>query len=179
MKGLLREVRAILADHPVNAARRAAGRHAVDALWISGGGHEELFFPPTLIRSVASDDAAVRGWANAAGILIERIGRDTGRWPEAPHGDVVAVIEDLYPAWLARDWEAWARALPEVARKAASYREDAKRFEADDVLLVAFGETGAATLAPAEAGLMERLFRRKSSVEPAAWCPDRYEGAVQ
>ena len=31
----------------------------------------------------------------------------------------------------------------------------------------------------AEAGLMERLFRRKSSVEPAAWCPDRYEGAVQ
>ena len=152
VKGLLREVRAILA---------------------------ELFFPPTLIRSVASDDAAVRGWANAAGILIERIGRDTGRWPEAPHGDVVAVIEDLYPAWLARDWEAWARALPEVARKAASYREDAKRFEADDVLLVAFGETGAATLAPAEAGLMERLFRRKSSVEPAAWCPDRYEGAVQ
>ena len=179
VKGLLREVRAILADHPVNAARRAAGRHAVDALWISGGGHEELFFPPTLIRSVASDDAAVRGWANAAGILIERIGRDTGRWPEAPHGDVVAVIEDLYPAWLARDWEAWARALPEVARKAASYREDAKRFEADDVLVVAFGETGAATLAPAEAGLMERLFRRKSSVEPAAWCPDRYEGAVQ
>ena len=84
VKGLLREVRAILADHPVNAARRAAGRHAVDALWISGGGHEELFFPPTLIRSVASDDAAVRGWANAAGILIERIGRDTGRWPEAP-----------------------------------------------------------------------------------------------
>ena len=179
VKGLLREVRAILADHSVNAARRAAGRHAVDALWISGGGHEELFFPPTLIRSVASDDAAVRGWANAAGILIERIGRDTGRWPEAPHGDVVAVIEDLYPAWLARDWEAWARALPEVARKAASYREDAKRFEADDVLVVAFGETGAATLAPAEAGLMERLFRRKSSVEPAAWCPDRYEGAVQ
>ena len=179
VKGLLREVRAILADHPVNAARRAAGRHAIDALWISGGGHEELFFPPTLIRSVASDDAAVRGWANAAGILIERIGRDTGRWPEAPHGDVVAVIEDLYPAWLARDWEAWARALPEVARKAASYREDAKRFEADDVLVVAFGETGAATLAPAEAGLMERLFRRKSSVEPAAWCPDRYEGAVQ
>lgn len=179
VKGLLREVRAILADHPVNAARRAAGRHAVDALWISGGGHEELFFPPTLIRSVASDDAAVRGWANAAGILIERIGRDTGRWPEAPHGDVVAVIEDLYPAWLARDWEAWARALPEVARKAASYREDAKRFEADDVLVVAFGETGAATLAPAEAGLMERLFRRKSSVEPAAWCPDRYEGVVQ
>ena len=164
VKGLLREVRAILADHPVNAARRAAGRHAVDALWISGGGHEELFFPPTLIRSVASDDAAVRGWANAAGILIERIGRDTGRWPEAPHGDVVAVIEDLYPAWLARDWEAWARALPEVARKAASYREDAKRFEADDVLVVAFGETGAATLAPAEAEASWRgdLFRRKS-----------------
>ena len=175
VKGLLREVRAILADHPVNAARRAFMEEWQEYTM----NDRELFFPPTLIRSVASDDAAVRGWANAAGILIERIGRDTGRWPEAPHGDVVAVIEDLYPAWLARDWEAWARALPEVARKAASYREDAKRFEADDVLVVAFGETGAATLAPAEAGLMERLFRRKSSVEPAAWCPDRYEGAVQ
>lgn len=84
VKSLLKEVRAILADHSVNAARRAAGRPTVDALWISGGGHEELFFPPTLIRSVASNDAAVRGWANAAGILIERLGRDTGRWPEAP-----------------------------------------------------------------------------------------------
>lgn len=89
------------------------------------------------------------------------------------------MIEDLYPAWLVRDWKAWARALPEVARKAASYREDAKRFEVDDVLVVAFGETGAATLAPVETGLMERLFRRKSSVEPTAWCPDRYEGAVR
>lgn len=176
IRSLLAQTRAILADHPVNAARRAAGKPAVDALWISGGGHEELFFPPTLIRSVASDDAAVRGWANAAGILLERIGKDTGKWPDAPHGDVIAVIEDLYPAWLARDWKAWAEALPAAARKAASYRADAKRFEADDVLVVAFGETGAATLAPAEASLMDRLFRKKSSVSPKAWCPDSYAG---
>lgn len=90
------------------------------------------------------------------------------------------MIEDLYPAWLARDWEAWARALPDVARKAASYREDAKRFEADDVLVVALRRDRAPPRSPPpKPGLMERLFRRKSSVEPAAWCPDRYEGAVQ
>lgn len=179
VRKLLAEVRDILAAHPVNEARRTAGKPAADALWISGGGHEQLFFPPTLIRSVACNDAAVRGWANAAGILLERIGKDTGRWPEAPQGDVIAVIEDLYPAWLARDWEAWARALPEVARKAASYREDAKRFEAGDVLLVAFGETGAATLAPAQSSFMDKLLRRKASVATAAWCPDRYEGAAR
>ena len=179
VQALLEEVRGILASHHVNEARRAAGKAAVDALWISGGGHEELFFPPTLIRSVACEDAAVRGWANAAGILLERIGRDTGRWPEAPRGDVIAMIEDLYPAWLTRDWETWALALPEVARKAASYREDAKRFEAECVMVVAFGETGAATLAPAQSSLMDKLFRRKTSVAPRAWCPDRYEGAAQ
>ena len=175
VRRMLDEVRSILASHPVNEERRRSGQPTVDGLWISGGGHEELFFPPTLIRSVAADDDAVRGWANASGILLERLGRDVGRWPDAPQGDVIAVIEDLYRPWLARDWKAWSDALPGTARKVRDYLEDAKRFDVDEHLLIAFGEGGAATLAPAEAGLMDRLFRRKSRVSPNAWCPDRYE----
>ena len=178
VRQMLKEVETILTAHPINAERRAKGEPTIDGVWISGGGHEELFFPPTLIRSVAADDDAVRGWANAAGILIERLGRDQGHWPDAPHGNIIAVIEDLYAPWLAKDWDAWGKALPQVAQKLKQYREDAERFEANIILTVAFGETGAVTLAPAESGLMDRLFRRKSQLAPAAWCPDRYqEGA--
>ncbi len=43
------------------------------------------------------------------------------------------------------------------------------------MLTVAFGETGAVTLASAETGLMDRLFRRKSKLAPSAWCPDCYQ----
>ena len=177
-RALLERCAGILAEHPVNAERTASGRPRFDALWISGGGHEELFFPPTLFRSVAADDDAVRGWANAAGILLERLGRDTGRWPDAPQGDVIAVINDLYDPWLARDWPRWQAALEGTARRAALYREDAKRFGASDVLFVLFGETGAATLAPAEpASLMEKIFgrKKKTGMAPSLWCPDIYD----
>lgn len=178
VRQMLKEIETILATHPINLERRAKGLATIDGVWISGGGHEELFFPPTLIRSVATNDDAVRGWANAAGILIERLGRDEGHWPDAPHGDIIAVIEDLYAPWLTQDWDAWAQALPRVAQKLKQYREDAQRFEADTVLTVAFGETGAVTLAPAETGLMDRLFRRKSQLPPSAWCPDCYQEGV-
>ena len=56
--------------------------------------------------------------------------------------------------------------------------EDAKRFGASDVLFVLFGETGAATLAPAEpASLMEKLFgrKKKTGIAPSLWCPDIYD----
>ena len=179
---LLAQAAAILAAHPVNAEREAKGLPRIDALWISGGGHEELFFPPTLFRSVAADDEAVRGWANAAGILLERIGKDTGRWPDAPQGDVIAVIDSLYDAWLARDWDRWAKALPYTAERAKAYREDAKRFGANDVFFVLFGESGAVTLAPSEQkSLMARLFgsKKPTAMAPAQWCPDLYDDTME
>ena len=69
-------------------------------------------------------------------------------------------------------------ALEGTARRAALYREDAKRFGASDVLFVLFGETGAATLAPADpASLMEKLFgrKKKTGIAPSLWCPDIYD----
>ena len=45
---------------------------AVNAIRISGGGHQQLFFPPTLLRSVLADDPAIIGWAAKRGILNHR-----------------------------------------------------------------------------------------------------------
>lgn len=158
-------------------ARPEAARLGIAGLWLWGGGHEMLFFPPTLVRSVACDDPAVIGWANAAGILRQYLGPDAGRWPEAPEGDAVAVVGDLYPAWLAGDWARWKAALPGAAAKVASYRAAAEARNSEAFVPVLFGLGGAATLAPAKSTLASRLFghRRKASLPASAWCPDLYD----
>ena len=167
---LIDDIAAVLRDHPVNAEREKNGLPRIDMLWISGGGHEQLFFPPTLIRSVASDDAAVRGWANASGILQERIGKNTGDWPTAPSGDVIAVVEELYNAWLCRDWNRWRAALPTVASKVRDYREHARRFGVDSTMVIAFGDGRSVTLAPESKSLLKKLFGVAGALEPDAWC---------
>ena len=53
VKGLLREVRAILADHPVNAARRAAGFRAADTRSSSSRPRSSAASPPTTPPSAA------------------------------------------------------------------------------------------------------------------------------
>lgn len=173
-RALYRALCTVLETHPVNEERVRAGKPRIDALWISGGGHEELFFPPTLIRSVACSDAAVRGWANASGILIERIGANTGDWPEAPAGDVIAVIDELYEAWCLGDWDRWRASLPAAAEKVRSYRKNAGRFQTDMTLTVLFGEAGSVTLAPEEKSLMKRLFGSRDAGLPfGSWLADQ------
>ncbi len=169
---LFRAVAEVLKDHPVNIEREKAGLPRIDALWVSGGGHEQLFFPPTLIRSVASNDAAVRGWANASSILIERIGKNTGDWPEAPSGDVIAEADELYDAWLRQDWDAWRAELPAVARKVTDYREHAKRFGVDTTLVIAFGDGRSVTLAPEGKSLLKKLFGNAGGLDAKEWCSE-------
>lgn len=158
-------------------SRPEAARLGIAGLWLWGGGHEMLFFPPTLVRSVACDDPAVLGWANAAGILKQYLGPDAGRWPEAPEGDAIAVIGCLYPAWLEGDWQRWKAALPQAAAKMASYRAAAEERGAEALVPVLFGLGGAATLVPEKSTLASRLFgrRRKTAPAPSLWCPDLYE----
>lgn len=178
VKGLLREVRAILADHPVNAARRAAGRHAVDALWISAAdtrssssrhAHPQRRLRrrrrPRLGQCRRHPHRTHRQGHGplARGAPRRRRRRDRGPLPRLAR----TRLGGLGPR-VARG-RPQGRLLQGGRKEIRSRRRPRRRLRRD----------GAATLAPAEAGLMERLFRRKSSVEPAAWCPDRYEGAVQ
>lgn len=171
---LMNELAEKLRQSPINQTRRDAGLPTVDAIWLSGAGHEQLFFPPTLIRSVACNDDAVLGWANASGILKERLGKHTGRWPDdIPSGDVIAVVDDLYEPWLKQDWDAWAHALPAMADAVQSYLSDAARMHADDPVVVAFGLGGSATMMPSRPSLLGRFFK-PAAVSPEQWCPDTY-----
>ena len=123
---------------------------AVNALWISGGGHQQLFFPPTLLRSVLADDPAIIGWAQNAGILNHRTGRLTGAnaWPDdAPNGECLAVIDALYEPWLAGDWKAWSQALPGVISQINTLSQAALHKKGcDAVLVVGCGEAKTVSL---------------------------------
>lgn len=103
-------------------------------VWLSGGGGAfDYVYPPTKIRSVLTDNEAVKGWALAAGILLQRIGKVTGAttWLEdAPQGECIALIEELYEPWLKQDWQTWEAHIPKVCERidvlsAASKRKGA------------------------------------------------------
>ena len=85
-----------------------------------GGGDFAYVYPPTKIRSVLTDNETVKGWALAAGTLLQRIGPVTGAaaWPEdAPQGECIALIETLYEPWLRQDWAAWQAGIETVCER--------------------------------------------------------------
>lgn len=123
-------------------AIQGLGIAGLEGLWIDGGGPIQDFYPPTQIRSVLSDDAAVLGWADAAGILNHRVGKITGAlsWPsDAPRGAVLALFPNLYKAWIQGDWDAWNRALPTLAEQLITLKEAARLRGCNEALIVACG----------------------------------------
>ena len=159
----------------VNEALRRAGRTPIGAFWLHGGGRDARFFPPTTIRSVAADDPVALGWANAAGILRDRLGSTRSRretlWPEAPEGDLIVLFEELYEPWLRGDLAAWRKALLELASRLTLWRDAARARHAEDHVTVLFGTGTSATLTPKKAGLLS-LLQRSKSVDPALWLSD-------
>jgi len=69
--GLMKKSRALLADHPVNKARRAAGLHTADAVWIWGQGRRPALEP-------MPERYGVEGTVVAAVDLIKGIGLCAG-----------------------------------------------------------------------------------------------------
>lgn len=159
------------------AARRGAGRPSIDAFWLSGGGMDESHYPPSLIRSVAADDLAVRGWAAASGIPVSRVVPVSGRkaWPEAPEGDVIVVLDGLLEPWLRHDVDAWRKRLPAVADSYLCWRGAALARGADEVLPVLFGLGTSASLPARPKRALDAipLFRRSARPLPAeVWLVD-------
>lgn len=146
----------------------------VNALWIDGAGTFANVYPPTKIRSVLTDDAAVTGWALAAGILNHRLGAAAGatEWPaDAPDGDRIAVIGDLYGPWLARDWRGWSEKLPAVIEQIRTLGEAARKKGCESSLVVACGTGATVTLAKKLShpkSLLARLARGRQ-VAAADW----------
>ncbi|MCF0254606.1 MAG: hypothetical protein HUK26_09770, partial [Duodenibacillus sp.] len=154
--------------------RDGLGR-AIVAGWLDGGGRQQLFFPPTKVRAVLADDPAVIGWARAAGILDRRTGRASGAraWPaDAPQGDCLALVEDLYEPWLARDWRLWSERVPAAVEQAQALMEAARAAKGcDSGLAVGFGEDLAVSLPVklrAPKGLLAR-FSRGVRLEACDW----------
>ncbi len=146
----------------------------LERLWIDGGGSIQDFYPPTQIRSVLSDDAAVLGWADSAGILNHRVGKITGAlsWPsDAPRGAVLALFPNLYKAWIQCNWAEWNCALPKLAEQLITLKEAARLRGCDEALIVACGEKMTKTFAVKltnPKSLLSR-FRPQKSPNVNAW----------
>ena len=146
----------------------------LERLWIDGGGSIQDFYPPTQIRSVLSDDTAVLGWADSAGILNHRVGKITGAlsWPsDAPRGAVLALFPNLYKAWIQCNWAEWNCALPKLAEQLITLKEAARLRGCDEALIVACGEKMTKTFAVKltnPKSLLSR-FRPQKSPDVNAW----------
>ena len=153
----------------------------LERLWIDGGGSIQDFYPPTQIRSVLSDDAAVLGWADSAGILNHRVGKITGAlsWPsDAPRGAVLALFPNLYKAWIQCNWAEWNCALPKLAEQLITLKEAARLRGCDEALIVACGEKMTKTFAVKltnPKSLLSR-FRPQKSPDVNAWIIEEVPG---
>ena len=146
----------------------------LERLWIDGGGSIQDFYPPTQIRSVLSDDTAVLGWADSAGILNHRVGKITGAlsWPsDAPRGAVLALFPNLYKAWIQCNWAEWNCALPKLAEQVITLKEAARLRGCDEALIVACGEKMTKTFAVKLTNPKSILsrFRPQKSPDVNAW----------
>lgn len=146
----------------------------LERLWIDGGGSIQDFYPPTQIRSVLSDDTAVLGWADSAGILNHRVGKITGAlsWPsDAPRGAVLALFPNLYKAWIQCNWAEWNCALPKLAEQLITLKEAARLRGCDEALIVACGEKMTKTFAVKLTNPKSILsrFRPQKSPDVNAW----------
>ncbi len=166
-KVLAQELRSILKHSEINARRRQLGLDTVDGFWPDGGSRRHLLKPSTL-RAVMADDAYVWGWAQNAGLLNFRTTPVKQDWPEAPEGDLLAVIDDLYDSYRRQDWSDWSARLPEVISKVEHLSELAHKRRCSRVVIVASGARDTHTVVVDKAsgpkGLLAR-FRKKKTLD--------------
>ena len=67
---LMTEVQMLLFQSPVNRAREACGRPAVNALWLSGAGEWRALAPPPGLTKVWAEQPLARGLAMASGLEV-------------------------------------------------------------------------------------------------------------
>lgn len=159
-------------------------RGTVNFVWISGGGHAERFYPPTLIRTLLSDEPAPLFWSQNAGILNHRTGALTGadKWPaDAPAGDRIALIDALYEPYLREDWAGWEEKLPSVIDTVQKLKTAGLAKDCPDALIVALGASHSVSIpvrvsAGAAGSILARLKAMKQKEEPAEhWIFEREE----
>ena len=106
------KLRAILKKSDVNAKRLAQGMETIDGFWPDGGNAGLLNFRTTALKD---------------------------NWPEAPEGDLLAVVDGLYESYRQKDWSTWAQKLPDVIKTVTHLADLAHARRATRLVLVASG----------------------------------------
>jgi len=100
---LTNEVEVWLYNHPVNAAREAAGLRTINGVWLWGAGPRDLPLRAPAAQ-IQADTPFARGLALAAGATVQAADRHRA-------GTTFAVVDDLRQAALHHDAAAWLGAL--------------------------------------------------------------------
>ncbi len=163
---LLNEVQMQWHTAGLNEERESQDRRPINGVWVDGGGHYRRL-PPSNFRAVLADDEATRGWALAAGLPSPQVRALQDSWPEAPEGDLLAVLPDLLEAHRNEDWGAWLAALPGLDRRLGRLVAGARARGTRRIVLVATGREASRTLIQAEPGW--RLWQRWQSQSLVDW----------
>jgi hypothetical protein len=129
-------------EHPVNAAREAAGQRTANALWLHGGGRWQTL-PPAPFDRLLADDPVLRGWMLASGLAPASLagGLDPSagvpdRAARRSHPRALALWLDLHDAACSNDWAAWRKHLGTLDAAFARLRDGGPpRAERIDLIL--------------------------------------------
>jgi hypothetical protein len=102
---LQNEMQMMWHDHPVNVAREADGRIAINSVWLHGTG--QLQAVPKFADRMWADGAFPRGLALHAGIALDPL----PAWHPSVDGRVLAIDERAADAYLNADWALWLDAM--------------------------------------------------------------------
>ncbi len=105
---LSNEIEVWLYNHPVNAAREAAGQRAINGVWLWGAGPRDTRFSAPAAQ-IQADAPFARGLARRAGIEPQPADRYTP-------GTGFAVVDSLRQPALHLDAAAWQAALQQLER---------------------------------------------------------------
>ena len=112
-----------------------------------------------------ANDTFVHGWAQNAGLLNFRTTRVMDAWPDAPEGDLLCVIDDLYEPYRKGDWNSWAKAWPKVWECIQKLTAEAKSRRCQKLVLIASGSLDTHTTAvefKKTSGLFARFSKPRS-----------------
>jgi len=106
------EIQVVLHNHPVNAAREAAGRRPINSLWFWGNGtHSTSAAPGTPRFAVQALDPVARGLARTVGIEPETLDVSA-----ALRADTLVVLDTLASPIRHLDFVRWQEALAALER---------------------------------------------------------------
>lgn len=109
----LNEAQMFLHGHPINERRQAAGKPAINSLWLWGGGTLDVT-PEPAFTSLFSDNPLASGLGCAAGILTQPLPASLDALPKEAGERPLIILDALLPRVLYEDGDGWRKALEKL-----------------------------------------------------------------